>query len=230
MKNPFIFGLFILLALGIVACNTGNPEPEITCPEPVSARFLGRDSILEGNYRGIFIGTPSDEVYTLLEDYRQKKMVTYQGAINNYFSDVTDLKNRIPLFDWLVLDEKTDTGSGVQLQLGSGRVKSITLNNRTELKQWPETAAPGEAVQLEDDADVLYNKLVAISKQPVFQRKFERIVLTARYTYAIYDPEKAKLPWDFVYRETPLDTTEQVRIFFKDKKVDYVIVDHFERQ
>lgn len=231
MKNHFIFGAFILLSLLAVGCSTDNPGPEITGPEPMPVvKFLKKDSIWEGNYRGIAINSSSDDAFTILEDYRAKKMVAYLGAVNNFFSDITDIKNRIHLFEWLVLDEKFDTDSGVQLQLESGKVKSITLNNRKNLTEWPETVNSKEAVQIGDQSEVLYNKLLVLSKQTEFSKKFERIVLLDRYTYALYDPEKASLPWRFSYRTESQDTTEQVRIYFKDKKIDYIIVDHFEQK
>ncbi|GLU52672.1 hypothetical protein [Dyadobacter frigoris] len=231
MKKDFIFVICILLSLLAVGCSTDNPGPEITGPEPIPfIKFLGRDSISEGNYRGISINSSSDDAFTILEDYRAKNMITYLGGVNNFFSDITDIENRIHLFEWLVLDEKFDTDSGVQLQLESGKVKSITLNNRKELSQWPETVNSKEAVQIGDQSDVLYNKLLVLSKQTEFSKKFERIVLLDRYTYALYDPEKASLPWTFIYRTESQAATEEVRIYFKDKKVDYIIVDHFEQK
>lgn len=231
MKNHFIFGISILLSLLAVGCNTDNPGPETTGPEPLPVvKFLGRDSISEGNYRGISINSPADDAFKVLEDYRKSKTVAYLGAVNNYFSDVTDLENRIHLFEWVVLDEKFDTDSGVQLRLESGTVKSITLNDRRELKQWPETADSKEAIRIGDQSQVLYNKLLALSKQTRFANKFEKIVLSTRETYALYDPNKASLPWTFIYFPQLQGVTEHARIYLKDKKVHYIIVDHFEQQ
>ncbi|MCE6991190.1 hypothetical protein [Dyadobacter sp. CY323] len=231
MKNHFIAGVSIFVILAAGGCSTDNPGPELTGPEPTyTVKFLGRDSISTGSYRGISIGSPSDAVFTVLEDYREKKIVTYLGGVNNYFSDVTDLKNRIPHFDWLVLDGKFDSETGVQLQLESGKVKSITLNNRKELTQWPETIDRREAIVIGDQSEVLYDKLLAISKKPEFANKFERMVLTTRLTYALYDPQKASLPWTFTYRPESQDTIDQVGVYFKDKKVDYILVDHFENK
>lgn len=230
MKKHLFAGVPILLSLLAAGCRTDNPWPEIIGPEPEpTIRFLGRDSISEGDYRGIFIDSPADDVFTVLEDYRENKVIAYLGAVNNYFSDVTDLENRLHLFEWVVLDEKFDTDSGVQIQLESGKVKSITLNNRRELRQWPETAGSKEAIQIGDQSQELYSKLVTLSKQTEFAHKFERIVLSTRHTYALHDADKAKLPWTFIYFPEPQGIIEQARVYFKDKKVDYIIVDRFER-
>jgi len=230
MKKHLFAGVPILLSLMAAGCRTDNPGPEIVGPEPEPAiRFLGRDSITVGDYRGIFINSPADDAFTVLEDYREAKKVAYLGAVNNYFSDVTDLENRIHLFDWVVLDEEFDTDSGIQIQLEAGKVKSLTLNNRRELTKWPETADSKAAVQIGDQSQELYNKLVALSKQTEFANKFERIVLSTRYTYALYNPEKAELPWTFMYLPQPQGTIEEARIYFKDKKVHYIIVNRFEQ-
>lgn len=231
MNKHFNFGISILVSLAAVGCSTDIPGPETTGPDPVYVvKFLGRDSIAEGSYRGISINSPADDAFMVLEDYRKDKTVAYLGAVNNFFSDVTDLENRIPLFDWIVLDEKFDTDSGVQMELASGIVKSITLNNRKELKQWPEAADPKAAIQIGDQPQVLYNKLVALSKQTEFSRKFEKIMLSTKHTYALYDPYKASQPWTFIYFPQSQSVSEQVAIYFKDKKVHYIIVDRFEKQ
>ena len=231
MKAYSIYVAFISLSILTVSCTTDSPEPKTPGPDPIAVvKFLGRDSIVEGNYRGIAIHSSSDDAFTILEDYRNKNMVSYLGAVNTFFSDIADIKSRLHLFEWLVLDEKFDTQSGVQLQLESGRLKSITLNSGKALARWPETAGSSEAVQTGDPADVLYVKLLKLSKQVDWSKKFERIVLLNRYTYALYDPKLAAMPWRFIYNPQSPDTTEQVTMFFKGKKLDYVLVDHFARR
>ena len=231
MKKDFILAMPILMSLLVIGCSTDNPGPEVVGPEPVSTiKFLGRDSISDGNYRGISIHSSPDEAFEILENYRTEKKITYLGAVNNFFSDITDIEKRVHNFEWVVLDEKFDTDSGVQIQLESGVVKSITLNNRKVLTQWPETVNSKEVIRLGDQTELLYNKLLMLSKMTDFSKKFERIVLLDRYTYALYDPEKASLPWTFIYNTEVQGITEQVSIYFKNKKVDYVLVDHFEEK
>ena len=230
MKNHLLASVSILFSLAAASCSTENPEPVIVGPEPLPViKHLGRDSISEGNYRGIAINSSADDAFLKLETYRENKQVAYLGAVNNYFSDVSDLENRIHLFDWLVLDEKFDTDSGVQVQLESGKIKSITLNNRREIRQWPENPDAKQAIQLGDDSQVIYKKLLLLSKQAEFANKFERIVLTTKYSYAIYDVDKANLPWSFMYFGQTDLVKEQTKIYFKDKKVHYIIVDRFEQ-
>lgn len=220
--------LCFLLALG--GCTKDTPGPQIDDTQPVfTAKLISRDSITAGNYRGIAIGSSTDESFSILEQYRQQKVVTYLGAVNNYFFDVTDLKNRILHFTELVLDEKFDTESGVQLQLESGQVKHIALNNGRELSQWPQTTEVTNAIQIGDQADVLYNKLLALSNQREYAHKFERMVLLSRHAYAIYDPAKASLPWNLIYR-AQANQYEGVTIHLKDKKVHYITVNRFEEQ
>lgn len=230
MKNQFIFGVVTLFLLAGSGCSTNHPGPEITGPEPEpSLKFIERDSVATGDYRGISVHSTLDDAFAILEDYREKQMITYLGAVNNYFSDITDIENRIGFFEWVVLDQKSDTENGVQIQLEAGAVKSLRLNKGKELTQWPETADPKIAVRINDPSDLLYSKLVVLSNQPEFSRNFERIVLTTKYEYAIYDPVRAEQPWTFIYWSESEGRMEQVRLYFKDKKVHYFIVDHFEQ-
>ncbi|CAG4999516.1 hypothetical protein DYBT9275_02245 [Dyadobacter sp. CECT 9275] len=204
--------------------------PEITGPEPPppAVKLLSRDSITTGTYRGIAINSTDDATFAILEDYRQKGVASYQGAVHNYFADVSDLKERLPFFDYLTLDEQTDTDSGVQISLVAGRVTEIALNNRTALKQWPQTSDSTEAIRIGDEGEVLYNKLVALSTQSAFAPKFQRITLLAKYSYAIYDPAKASLPWNITFQVEP-DISEAATVHFKKKKVQYIIVNRFQR-
>lgn len=229
MKH-FIIGITASLTLLATGCKFDNADPERTGPDPapVLYKLVSSDSIYTGDYRGIQIGSQSDEAFAVLEKYREDKLVTYQSAINNFFSDITELKNKIHFFTNLTLDEKMDTPTGLQVILEGGQVKSLTLNSQRVLKQWPESATHSEAVQLSDKSDVLYNKLVALSKKAEYANKFQKIVLTTRYTYAIYDPIKAKLPWSFVYWTQP-DLGEEIQVYFKDDEVLYIMVRRFEK-
>lgn len=226
----FIVGIPLVLTIVLTSCKFTSTDPEKTGPEPLPIlyKLVSSDSITSGDYRGIQIGSPSNEAFAVLETYRENEVVTYQSAVNNYFSDITELKNRIQFFENLTLDEKMDTPTGIQIVLEGGFVKSLTLNNQRVLKQWPENTVSNDAVQLQDNADKLYNKLVALSKKPEYANKFQKIVLTTRYTYAIYDPIKAKLPWSFVYWTQP-DLGEEVQIYFQDDKVLYIKVRRFEK-
>ncbi|MBO9637700.1 MAG: hypothetical protein J7576_05995, partial [Siphonobacter aquaeclarae] len=111
-----VTGLSVCGLFALAGCSSETPGPQITGPEPVPVvKFLGRDSIAVGDYRGIQIKGSTEDAFVVLEQYRQRDAVQYISAVNNYFSDVTDLKTRIPRFSELVLDEQYDTDSGVQV-------------------------------------------------------------------------------------------------------------------
>jgi len=216
-----------LLALG--ACTHTNIDPTITGPDPISTlQLVGRDSIASGTYRSIAIGSSTTEAFSILEQYRNQKLVTYLGAINTYFSDVTDLKDRLAGFDWLVLDESFDSDSGIQIQLEAGQVKTIVLNNKRQLAQWPESISSTQAIQVGDNLPLLYTKLVALSQQAAYAPKFEKMVLLSRYDYALYDPKKAGAPWRFIY-QSQAKSFEGVEVHLQNKKVQYIIVNHLEQ-
>jgi len=230
MRATLFLPVFLLLGLYFMSCKVDQDDPTIVGPEPEPlVNYLGRDSITTGDYRGIGIHTSTGETFELLEKYRKNKTVVYLGAVNNYFADVTDLKDRLQFFDWLVLDETFNTPSGVQLELASGKVKSIRLNNGAQLSQWPQAADSQKAIATGDALEVLYGKLVVLSNSQDYKHKFQRVVLGAKYDYAVYDPKKAELPWALIYDTRSQGITEQVRIYFKNKKVDYILVDRFQQ-
>jgi len=69
-----------------------------------------------------------------------------------------------------------------------------------------------------------------LSSSRDYKHKFQRVGLGAKYDYGLYDPKKAELPWAFIFNTTlSQGITEQVRIYFKDKKVDYILVDRFQQ-
>lgn len=230
MNSNLFSSLFLLLGLAITSCKTQTNEPTVVGPEPEPRlTYLGRDSIVTGDYRGIAIHASSDDAFEVLEVHRENKSVNYISAVNNYFADVADLKNRLTSFDWMVLDEPSDTPTGVQVQLSAGKVTGIRLNQGKELTQWPEPADGNVAIQIGDAPEILYEKLVSLSQLPAYRHKFQRVVLGAKYTYAILDTRQAALPWAFVYDAHTQGITEQVRMYFKDKKVQYILVDRFQR-
>jgi hypothetical protein len=230
MRATLFLPVFVILGLHLMSCRVNQDEPTIVGPEPEPrVNYLGRDSVTTGSYRGIAINTSTNETFEILEVYRKNKTVVYLGAVNNYFADVTDLKNRLQFFDWLVLDQTSDTPDGVQLQLASGKVKSIRLNNGTQLSHWPQAADLQKAIATDDALEVLYGKLIVLSSSQDYKHKFQRVVLGAKYDYALYDPKKSELPWSFVYDTQSQGITEQVRVYFKDKKVDYILVDRFQQ-
>lgn len=226
--NRTLTSLCLLGLTALAACTHTNIEPTMPGPDLIhTTKLVSRDSIANGAYRGIAIGSSTTEAFSVLEQYRNQKLVSYLGAINTYFSDVTDLKDRLAGFDWLVLDESSDTDSGVQIQLEAGQIKTITLNNRRPLTQWPEPASSTQAIQVGDKLALLYTKLVALSQQAAYTPKFEKMVLLSRYDYALYDPAKAGAPWRFIYQSQP-KFFEGVEVHLQNKKVQYIIVNHLE--
>jgi hypothetical protein len=220
---------FLFLGIATLSCKSGQDEPLTVGPEPQPrVNYLGRDSITTGEYRGLVINSPADEVYQVLEMHRSNQDVSYISAVNNYFGNVSDLKNRLQDFDWLVLDENPETPTGVQVRLNRGKVERIQLNQGTPLNQWPQGIDLQLAIATGDSSDKLFNKLVSLSTQLGYSNKFQRIVLGSKYTYALYDPQKAQLPWTFVFDTRDHGIKEHVRVHFEDRKVAYIIVDRFQ--
>lgn len=229
MNRNFSITAFLFLAVLTLSCKSGQDEPLTVGPEPQPRiNYLGRDSISTGEYRSLVINSSADQVYQVLEMHRSNQNVSYISAVNTYFGNVSDLKNRLQDFDWLVLDENPETPTGVQIKLNKGKVESIQLNQGTQLNQWPQEIDLQLAIAKGDSSEKLFNKIVSLSTQTEYSNKFQRVVLGSKYKYALQDPQKAKLPWTFVYDTRDHGITEHVKVHFQDRKVAYIIVDRFQ--
>ncbi|MCF2443307.1 hypothetical protein L0657_05005 [Dyadobacter sp. CY345] len=71
--------------------------------------------------------------------------------------------------------------------------------------------------------------MIVLSNSDDYKHKFQRIVLGAKYDYALCDPKKSELPWAFIYDTQSQAITEQAHIYFKDKKVQSILVDLFQQ-
>ena len=89
----FSTGISLFLLFALMACSKEHLEPIITDPPvPITVKLVARDTIRQGSYEGVEIYSFVDEAYTVLEQHRQQKSVTYLSQVNTYFSDITDLK------------------------------------------------------------------------------------------------------------------------------------------
>ncbi|QDK80089.1 hypothetical protein EXU85_16335 [Spirosoma sp. KCTC 42546] len=226
MKTNLV-GVLLLIAL-ITSCQT---EPSIsptttTGPEPVPFRMT-RDSVLTGTYLGIPIGEGAEPVYTTIQSLQQTKGVTYLNVVSNIFSDLAKLKDRIPLYQYIILDQQQGTDSGVQITIENKAVKSIYLNSGVKLTQWPVLLMANAAVRVGDPIGTLYDKLAVIKGMTTYSNKFERISLQTKNLSTMYDQGMSQSPqWYFMYKTGP-DQQDEVQVHFTQGKVSKIAINHY---
>ena len=227
MKNISIGILFAFL-LTTVGCQMDeSPDPTEPIVEPRFAILVESDTINSGSYLGLHVTEKAESIYTNIQSLRVPEKISYVNIVSNISTDITQLRNRIPLYQSVLLDQKVGTDSGVQITIEEGKVKSIYLNSGKKLTQWPEKSDSQSSVRVGDQAIELYQKLVNIHNKGTYSNKFERISLFTKDMSTGFDSVMAQSPqWYFSY-STGQDLWEMVQVHLKDGKVDYIVVNRF---
>jgi hypothetical protein len=220
-----ILGTLIALAVATAGCqqtDTLSPNPETS---PVDHLVLvSKDSITIGGHNGIDVGADARQIYTAIQNLKSGKGVSYVNVVSNISTDLSQLGDRIPLYQYILLDEKIGTDSGVQITFEAGRVKSIYLNSGKLLSQWPAGVVGDAPVRVGDQAETLAMKFARIRNSPKYVKKFERIMLLTKDLSTDFDPAMAGTPqWYFRYGASP-DVYEDVTINFISGKVSSIEV------
>lgn len=223
MKNLFSLTLFALFFI-VTGCQMDqSPDPEIIVDPPIST-LIAHDTITTGNYLGMSIGEDADKIYTVIQFLQQTSGVTAINIVSNISSDITKLRDRIPLYDYILLDQNDGTDTGVQITLENKKVKAIYLNSGKKLAQWPEKGKPEASVRMGDESVALYDKLFNISKDKSYSNKFQHISLLTKNLNTAFDSEMSRSPqWYFSHRTGP-GLWETVSIHFSQGKLNAVEV------
>ncbi|MDQ6477914.1 hypothetical protein [Dyadobacter sp. LHD-138] len=225
MKSNFIAILFLsLLASSCIKEETEVPPIVCDC---FSNHVIGKDSLTSGSYLGLEINKEAADVYTALEQLRDTKNVQYLNVVNNIFSGLSQLKDRIPLYQSIFLDEQKGTDSGVQISFEKNKVSKIFLNSGRQLSQWPTSANAETAIRTGDDVTSLYARLLKINKLSAYVNKFERISLFTKDMSLKYDPILGQSPqWYFTH--IPGDKLmDLIHLNFKDGKLVKINITHY---
>jgi hypothetical protein len=225
MKSNFIAILFLSVLAS--SCIKEEPEvPPIVC-DCFSSQIIGKDSLMSGSHLGIEIDKSAEEIYKTLEQLRDTENVKYVNVVNNVFSGLSQLQERIPLYQSIFLDEQKGTDSGVQISFESNKVSKIFLNSGRQLSQWPSFGDAATSIRTGDDVAFLYAKLLKINKLSAYANKFERISLFTKDMSLKYDPILAQSPqWYFTH--IPGDKLmDLIHLNFKDGKLVKINIIHY---
>ena len=222
--------LLLSLVLTAFSCQLSGPDqPVDPVIDPIPHTLIGRDSISAGEYLGVGINEEAEVAYAAVQSLTETRGVSYLHVVSNIFSDISQLSSQIPLYSYILLDQKEGTDSGVQITLEAGKVKDIYLNSGAKLTQWPQKANEKSSVRLEDEAGKLYEKLVRIQGMSQYARKFERISLQTKNLAAAFDPVMAQSPqWYFAYT-TGDNLFEMVKIHLISGKINYIEVERYRK-
>lgn len=227
MQTKFI-ALLLSAALFSGCLPDSQVDPVTTGPEPVPYRVV-KDSIETGSYLGIAIGDDAASVYPKIQSLQSSKDIAGLSVVSNIFSDLEALRERIPLYQYILLDQQRGTDSGVQITIENRAVNAIYLNSGNKLNQWPEKGKASASVRMGDAVGDLYEKLANIRGIGAYKNKFERISLLVKNLATSYDPGMSLSPqWYFGYT-TGTDTMDQIQVHFEAGKVKKIRIDHYSK-
>jgi hypothetical protein len=194
----------VLIVVAFAACKKENAARtgEIII-EPVLPKLISSDTLTAGGQLGINIGQTSAEIYSKIQAMRVEKNISAMGIVNNVYTDLAQLENKIPLYTSVYLDETKGTGTGIQINFESDKVKSIFTNDGVQLNSWPGFTDTENTVAVGNDIGAVYQKLVNIKKQGAYTKKFERLSVFFKDVNKAYDPQMSASPqWYFVSKVT----------------------------
>ncbi len=203
-------------------------EPTKAGPDPMPYRII-RDSVKTGTYLDITIGEEALITYDKIQALQTTKSVSYLNIVSNIFADLTALKEQLPLYQYILLDQKPGSDSGVQITIENQRVKSIYLNSGRQLTQWPEGQKANSSVRVGDAVLDLYDKLINVRNVDRYSNKFEYISLLTKNLSTKFDKVMSRSPqWYFGY-STGQDQMDQIQVHFEAGKVSKIYIDHYSK-
>lgn len=221
--------VLMLFSLALSSClDDDGPVAPTVIVDPPARQLIAGDTIREGSYLGLTVGENAQNSYTAVKALEDLKGVMFLNVVGNFFTDVTELEERLPLYHLLFLNEKEGSSSGVQMAFEDEKVKSIFLNNGKQLNQWPMGFSASSAVETGDSMEELYKKLLKISNDGQHKSKFERMLLLTKYVSKQYDPRMGESPqWYFSYTLEE-DKMDEVMLNFKNGVLTSIYVYHFQ--
>lgn len=229
MKN-LIYGFLFFLMITAVGCRLDGANKSITpIIDPKPLVLVERDSITTGGYLNMQINDNANNAYATVQSLLKSHGVSALNIVSNVATDLSQLKNRLPLYSYILLDQSKGTDSGVQITLEAGKIKNIFLNSGEELSQWPKKENAKSSLRLGDNAEEVYDKLIRIQGMSQYAAKLERIMLLTKDLATGYDPGMVQSPqWYFAYT-TADDLFEVVKIHLKNGKVASIGVERYKK-
>ena len=189
---------FLLAAALFTACKKADTDDRIII-EPPYQKLIASDTLTSGQLFGLTIGQTGAELYTKLQQVQATEKIGGLSVVNNIYTSIDSLKTRLPLYTGIFMDEAIGTSTGVQLGFENNKVKTIFLNNGTELTRWPVNLGQNAGITVGDPVSAIYEKLVNIKKDPLSAKKLERLSIFFKDSNKPYDPQMSASPqWYFV--------------------------------
>ena len=176
-----------------------DPEIIVEPPFPIEVKL---DSIQTGTLYNVTVGTSGEEVYKGLQGFTNSRgKIDYLAITGILNTKVTDLKDRIQLYNGLILNQQPSSPLASQIYFKDNKIASIYYRNSpNKLSRWPVDA--DNPLKVGDSVESIYDKLVALQKDNRYTRFFEYIGLFEKNMNTPFDAfQKKSNLWQFSITE-----------------------------
>lgn len=219
MKKVLFFTSVIIVFF--VACNKESSD-YVNPPDPPMYAIIKSDTITTGNLWNLRIGDIFTSVYTAIQNDTN---IHYLSILNNSYTNLNDIKDRICLYSAIYMDETIGTSSGIQIYFKNNKVESIWTNDGKKLNTWP--AGFNHSVNIGDSIDNIFENLVSIKKVNQYAKKLERISLFTKDIFKPFDNgvmDTSKY-WQLTSNIDGGKTLHNVTLRFTNNKLDTIYND-----
>ena len=187
--------------------------------EPPEEKIISTDTLRTGQFWGLAIGDATTTIYSKIQNIQPTQNRNYLGIIGNIYTSFDAIKNKIPLYLSIILDENPGTGNGIQIHFSDNKVKHISTNGGTVLKEWPSSITSSTIISMNDPIESIYSKLDKIKAMPVYAKYFQRISFFEKDLKKPFDVDMSESNhWDFNFM---LNQKSGIRLTlnFQDQKL-----------
>jgi len=234
MKKELIFCVFAMLLL---ACK--GEEAHVISENILfdggdyrfTYKIVSADSLSEGQFLGLGIGEEKEELYSKLQGLHLNNKLGYFAAIGLFNPDLSEISERILLYNTISLFEADRTKRGVTIYFSDNIVKSIYESSSKKLERWPENTEDSYSVFAGDSIKFIYQRLLNIYSLENYKEMFGDISLVDKNFTTEYDPEQMGIAskWYFTTIADKEHHFYEITLNFKDDKLETIFATLKER-
>lgn len=227
MRKEFIFCILVMLLL---ACK--DEEIHIIQKDNLSKeddnrftyKIVSADSLSEGQFLGLGIGEEKEELYSKLQGLHLNYKLGYFAAIGLFNPDLSEISERILLYNRISLFEADRTKGGVSIIFSDNIVHSIYASSIEKLERWPENTEDSYSISTGDSIKFIYQKLLNIYSLEDYKKMFGDISLMDKNFSTKYDPEQMGIAskWYLTAMADKEDHFYEITLNFKDDKLETI--------
>lgn len=212
--------LLIPLMLFLASCVKDNSFPRI-------------ENITKGSKWNLEIGNSPEKVYSHLQLLGKEKNFNRVAVVyRKSYSTPEEIKNAIGFYDAITLQSSSGVIERTVITFVKDTVSSIEMGGGMidPVAAWPQELPGNEAIQINDQVNEVYLKLLRISQLPAYSRY--QIILPDKPLDRPYDPDMANYDeWYFTFSgnlSNQKTGSNSIRLYFKNHRLIKIVNEYNE--